>query len=139
MKATVKVEGLAQLERNLKRFESGLLNELEPAARSAGEMVAEVAKQKGGYKDKSGELRRSIGVTGTEKKRSSVQVYVSPSKKAFYALMVEYGHTLKRTRKGQSFSKTRAFPFLRPAYEETKTRAQDLIRATLARLIERWR
>ena len=138
MKATVKVEGLAQLERNLKNFQSGVLKELEPAARSAGEMVAEVAKQKV-HRDKTGKMRRGIDVRGIDIKKTSVAVHVGPHQKQFYARWVEYGHKLKRSSKGQVIGNVPAYPFLRPAYDETKTRAQDLIRNALARLIERWR
>jgi HK97 gp10 family phage protein len=78
---------------------------------------------------KTGNLKKSIGVTKRRQKGTIVEYNVSPRKggkyDGFYGLFVEFGHPIKN-KKGKVVGHAAPHPFLRPAFEN---KAEESIEA----------
>jgi HK97 gp10 family phage protein len=136
MKATVRIDGLKELEASLKKMGTQLNREMQPALEAAGRLVADEAKRLA--PEDSGTLKESIDIQRTTIKRNEISVDVGPGKKAFYSMWVEFGHniirgTSKATRK--MLGKAQARPYLRPAYDTKKEEAKQIIRDRLAAIL----
>nr|WP_207728666.1 HK97-gp10 family putative phage morphogenesis protein [Clostridium botulinum] len=94
------------------------------ALKKAGEVILEEAKITSVFKDRSGDLREGLKVSGVRKKGGNKFVLVGIQKgdnsKIFYGKFLEFGT-----------SKMKARPFMGPAYESKKEEAKEVIKNEL--------
>ena len=153
MGITIKLEGFAQLDRNLLDL-SGPTGEriLRKAARAAGEVVQAAITEAAPVRT---ELRKSYGTNGnaawnlppgalksditlrvTKKDSGGFTATIGPGKfTAFVAAMLEYGHEAHQGRKykgGKYLGMVPAHPFIRPAWELSKDAAVAAAEETIA-------
>ncbi len=121
----VKVEGLRELDQALKELKlSTARNVGRRTLKAALEPMAEAARQNVA-KDRSGELRESIGVTsGRPKGRgyrrvNRIEVHMGPGRQP-QAIQEEFGNRRQSPR-----------PFMRPAWEAGKGQALESVKTIL--------
>lgn len=149
--ADVKIEGLAELERDLQQFVIKLLrNVMRAALRMAAKVFLEVAMRLVPV-GKSGALRRSLKIFMRTRRGVPVAYVRAGDKEAWYAHLVEFGtvaHFIKpKNRKSLFFASlarelvkhpgAKKRPFMRPAFDEGAPRAIQAMAAYMRRRIER--
>lgn len=149
MSITIKVEGLAELDRRLRQFGPKVAaNGLRSASLAGTKVILKKAKATKAWKDISGLTRAnivnprrrtptnvatySIAVRGTKKakvtkvRRTKAGKYVAAAGPAITARFLEFGT-----------SKMAARPWLRPAAEQGAQEAVDAIKAGLVKACDR--
>lgn len=134
-----KVEGLSECLAALKELPKATgKNVLKRTLVKAAEPIVNDAKSMGTYKDRTGELRKSISI-GTKLTRGQgsdilkspkrVEVFVGPQQHGRilrYAHLVEFGTYIARP-----------FPFMRPAWEANKMGALSTVKDLLWQEIQK--
>jgi len=151
--ATVKVRGLRELERAIRKLPRLMGKRVLTKALRAGALpMAAAMKQRAPVE--SGRLRRSIVSRASASIQSgTVAIKIGPSKAAWYAHFVEFGtatHNIRskllgprlKLRDGRIVRKVShpgaaAQPFMRPAFDETKTLAANIIKQQLVTEVEK--
>lgn len=91
------------------------------ALKKAGGIILKEAKQTSAFKDKSGELRKGLNLSGIRNKGNRKYILVGIQKgdnsRIFYGKFLEFGT-----------SKMPAKPFMAPAYESKKEEAKEIIK-----------
>jgi HK97 gp10 family phage protein len=97
--------------------------------RKAAQPIIQTARSK--VPTKTGNLKKSIGILPIDKSKN---IFVGPRSRilksktnGFYGRMVEYGVGLGKGSHLAGQSTSYAKPFLRPAYEQTKTQVMQII------------
>lgn len=110
---SIKVEGLDELERQLKALGQRSIKLLRKAGREAMEPVAEDMKKHAGYDTTSTDehLRDSIKIYTTTRGKALVTVRVGPSNPHYIKAFAQEFGTVKQV----------ANPFIRPALEYNQT------------------
>jgi len=123
-KVKIEIIGASKLKLQLERLSDNLAAEtLERAALAGAEIVREDASRRAPRQ--TGKLARSIVAEVASKSRNEVSVHVGPSEDAFYGMFVEFGHAIKKSRKGSVLGHVPAKPFLRPAFDENEDRVKN--------------
>lgn len=159
-----KVEGLAELERDLKRIPQAVADKALPRAVLAGAgVIRDEARRL--VPKRSGQLAKSIVARKQRRPKGTGVIYaVGANSKGFYAHMVEFGtapHWIKAKtgekvlkigtdKRGRVYSRrvnvyskmvkhpgAAPRPFLRPALDTKHREAVEKMKASLARSIER--
>jgi len=118
----VKIEGINELEKLLKKIESSLREEtMEKALLAAAEPIRAAASEKAPHR--TGKLKENIISEINEKEKMTVDV--GPNRDGFYGQFIEFGT-----------SKMSAKPFLRPAFDGKKGTAQKIFETTIRALVE---
>jgi HK97 gp10 family phage protein len=117
------VTGSAQLEAKLKQLDAAVSSEVMAHALLAGALVIEAAAKEKAPVD-TGTLKRSISVAVAQTLDSG-SLYADIGTDVFYAPFQEFGTRFMR-----------AQPYLRPAFDEKKGEAQNVIRDAIKQLIE---
>lgn len=157
MAVTVKLEGFAELEKELEKLGKTVTQKasMRRALRKAAEPMVEAAKQKVPVDD--GDLRDSITISTRLNKRqgrmhrrmfrddrASVELFLGPSYElgggGRHAHLVEFGtrpHINKGKFAGSQHPGTRPQPFMRPAWDEGARAILDRLKVELADDIKR--
>ena len=121
MRTRFEIEGLDDLDDNLARA-AELMSDpavVMPVLLEALEPVAQTAK--GIVHVRTGRLRDGISVSdraeGAESERG-IAAYVGPSADADYAIDVEVGRPPSVGATGREYDATRAYPYMRPAWNQ---------------------
>ena len=142
----VNVEGFEELKSKLKQLPDKVKGrEIEKIMRRVARPSLLAARQQAPVK--SGKLKKAIGIRRIRYRDAAYAgVKVAPSKKAFYAHFVEYGHNIYRKgfkrkhRKGANAGgatgKTRANPFMERARKTTVPGAIEDARIKLAKYVQ---
>ena len=121
MRTGFRIEGLDDLDKNLARA-AELMNDpdvVQPVLHDALEPVSDAAKAI--VHVRTGHLRDAIGVSdqadggGSER---GIAAYVGPSVDADYAVDVEIGRPPSVGVDGREYDGTRAYPYMRPAWNQ---------------------
>lgn len=127
VKLTIEVTGLEDVINAFLALGKDAATSIKPTLERITTRVAMRAKQK--VARISGDLADSISVTAARIKNdyvsSTVNVSVSDKKDGWYAAAVELGH--KIVRHGDIFGAVKERPFLRPAADETKEEAYNML------------
>jgi len=111
--------GDKQLERALKNVNKAAEGRaLRKATKAGAEVIVQEARNKAPYK--TGKLKRAIRSKFGQARGRIVTVEIGPAPRAHYGGFLEVGT-----------SRMPAQPFLRPAMDETKQEAVDILRAAL--------
>lgn len=126
--ATVKVHGLKELQRELKRLPDHLQKRAIRGAVKAGAMKVRKEARNAAAED-TGNLKQNIRVRVSRKRGQDRVTYrVGVTKDAFYGMFLEFGTKKMAPR-----------PFLRPALDEHYRRVIEIVRERLARAIRQYR
>jgi HK97 gp10 family phage protein len=117
------VMGVEELVRNLRRMEDRAADAMEKGAQAGAKIVADAAEERAPRR--SGYLGEHIVVEILEKGKNEAIAGVGPHKNAFWGLFQEMG-----------VPQHPAQPFLRPAFDENKARAEQEMLDAIARAIE---
>lgn len=112
--ASMQLDGVDGLIKNLEAVSDNIAKDLAKAVKAGGKIVRDEAKAKAPVD--TGALRDNMTMTVREKDRSQVEVDVGPGKKQYYGIFLEHGT-----------SNMAAKPFLRPAFDENRDKAQKAI------------
>ncbi|MHC1749470.1 MAG: HK97-gp10 family putative phage morphogenesis protein [Cellulosilyticaceae bacterium] len=94
---------------------------MESALNDASGPILADAKNTTAFKDKSGDLRRSLMKSNVKSRKGGKYIWIGDVDRVCpYSWYVEYGN-----------SKATAKPFLRPAYYKNKEQAKDIIKSRL--------
>lgn len=134
----VDISGIEELGKKVKKLKGDLYAILSEAVLAGADIVRDAAKDKA--RRKSGELADGIvsevtwdkkapvafAGAGMDKSKNAIFVkYDASGKRYYYPASIEYGHP-----------KAPAYPFLRPAHEENRTKARKAVRDRVKKLIE---
>lgn len=146
MTVTVRVEGMEQVLRELKRRQIDALAGLEAICHAGAEVIEAAAEDRA-----PGSIADGIERKTTKRTAKAVEVQVRPDKEHYYALFVEYGtspHRIPKARKRKRRKPllingrfvawamhpgARARPFMRPAFDYGKGPAQESMRKMTGR------
>jgi len=126
-KAVIRIEGLRELERNLKELSRATAkNVMKRALMDAGQPVAD--KAEGLAPVRTGRLQKSIDIGGsltrrqrsTSPRRSAVEVYIGVSRSLPQGHLQEFGTVSNKPQ-----------PFLRPAWDGLKMAVLERIKDSL--------
>ena len=127
----VKVEGLKELDKALRELKvTTARNIARRSLKTVLEPMAEAARA-GVAKDRSGELRNSIGVTSGRprgkryRRENRIEVHMGPGQQP-QGIQEEFGNRNQGPR-----------PFMRPAWEQEKQGALDSVKGVLAEEIDK--
>lgn len=141
---SIHMTGGAELERRLKALPGKIAKKLIRRALRSGAKII-LAQAKANAPVDTGALKKSLKVRAAKRRgRGSVGVTVSTAEgdfkgDQFYASFIEYGHKRgKRPGKGATDAREEvpARPFMRPAFDEKKQEAVNVISSTLGAGIE---
>ena len=121
----IKTRGFKNLLENFDKYEKLLVDNLEEILKDAAEIFLDAAKGK--VPVDSGDLKESLEVKTLDIEANQIKIGVGPvGEKAFYWFFVEYGS-----------AHSTAQSYLRPAFDENKSRVKAEIRKNLIELVER--
>lgn len=130
MPEQVRVEGLRELQRDLRRVDTGLPRELRQAGLAAAEVVAQQARVL--VPVRSGRLQRTIKARAQQRGAS---VKAGTAKTVPYAGVTEFGGAVPA---GSGTAHHTPRPFMYPALEQSRDRAidryTDAVRALISRV-----
>lgn len=149
--ADVKIEGLAELERDLQQFVDKLQRNVVRASLRAGAKVFLEEARRQVPVGKTGALRRSLKISVRTRRGVPVAFVRAGDKDAWYAHLVEFGtsaHFIKpKRRKSLFFARlarevvehpgAKKRPFMRPAFDQGAPGAIKAMTAYMRRRIER--
>lgn len=119
--AEIRLRGAKELLQKFKQLEDSIAGAtLEKAALAGAEIVREDASRRAPRR--TGNLAKNIVTETAEKSRTKAVVNVGPNKKAWYGRFVELGT-----------SKMAPKPYLMPAFEANKRKAEQVIRDVIKR------
>lgn len=134
MSGEIKVEGMAQLDRKLKKLvERATGPQVEAALLKAAVPLETAMKRTTAFADYTGYLRRSIG---TKKGRRRPSPTVTVGAKAPHAHLVEFGTAERHHKSGKSTGIMPKRPFIRPAYDKSKREVVAVMRRELQRMTD---
>jgi len=137
MPAVMRLEGAAELRRALRRLGNEIGPQVLGEAIDAGSAVFRDAIEARAPLGRTGNLRAGWRVRKRTFYRGTVRGGVNRTKKAAHAHLVEFGHRVVRA--GRVVGHAAAHPFIRPAFEAARPRAEQLIDTALRRGIDaRW-
>jgi len=121
----LRTRGFKDLLNNFDKIEKAITDNAEEILRSAAEIFLGAAKSK--VSVESGDLKESLEIKKLAFEENEIKIGVGPvGEDIFYWFFVEYGT-----------SRMSAKPFLRPAFDENKSRVKAEIRKNLIELVER--
>lgn len=134
-----KVEGYQEFVKAVKTLDDKMKKrEIVKIWRRVAKPTLTAAKQK--VPVKSGRLKRSLGLV-TGKSKTYINVLVIARRKGQYrgnhAHLVEYGHIIRHPKTGRIIGHAPPQPFMRPAWDQTKTAATANTEKLLAKHIEK--
>ena len=148
MGVDVELSGMSNLIEKLEAT-NGRFNTVENKALKAGaQPMLEDMKSTNAFKDQTGNLRKSLKISGIKKKNGVKFVWVGDTDaKCRYSWWVEFGHSLEQSKKNMSPRDKRAGkldkvtyaparPFVAPAFERHKREAIEIIKAELRQAIK---
>ena len=148
MGVDVEFSGMSELIEKLEAT-NGRFNTVENKALKAGaQPMLEDMKSTNAFKDQTGNLRKSLKISGIKRTGGRKSVWVGDvDAECRYSWWVEFGHSLGQSRKNMSAKDKRAGklnkvtyaparPFVAPALERHKREAIEIIKAELRRAIK---
>lgn len=131
MSVKLSVTGIAEVDAILKGLPNQVNHRIMGAAHlDAAKPLIDVASNI--VRVRTGKLKQSIGgVRLSQRKTNEVgMVHVGPRRRkgkyyGNHGHLLEYGHVLKR--EGKIFGRVKPYPFMRPAFEQTKNQVQTNI------------
>lgn len=148
------ISGAKELSEQLDKLVKEMSDELSPAVEAGIEPVLQAAKRKAPvgdmHKESRRALRTNLATRETEgrkhailrdslvkkrvKTKDGTAAWVVSTGKARHGIQVELGHNVVKD--GRVVGHAPAKPYLRPAFEETKDRAEEIVRDGLGRTID---
>lgn len=126
MGVDISIDGIGDLVDQLELMSANVKAVIDSALKAAAEPILADARKTTAFKDRSGDLRKSLTVTKTKIKGGQKFVLVGAfNTGAFYAFMVEYGTT-----------RAKAYPFLAPAFERHREEAYLIIKERLTEALK---
>lgn len=90
-------------------------------------------------RNKTGNLSKSIGTEKISMRKANTVglVYVGPRRKRGYkgkhGHLVEFGHTIRKVKKGPILGFVKPYPFMEPAFNATKSQVTDNIKESVGK------
>jgi HK97 gp10 family phage protein len=135
MKIRMKVEGGDKLARKLQMLAEETAREhMRESALEGAELIRTKAVENAEAMRKSGTLAGDIQKEVAKQTKSRVAIHIGPGKEGWYGRLVEEGHAVVRNKK--VIGHAPPHPFLRPAFDEKVSEAQDVIAAELRRRLK---
>ena len=148
MGVDVELSGMSNLIEKLEAT-NGRFNTVENKALKAGaQPMLEDMKSTNAFKDQTGNLRKSLKISGIKRSGGRKFVWVGDvDAECRYSWWVEFGHSLEQSKKNMSAKDKRAGkldkvtyaparPFVAPAFERHKREAIEIIKAELRQAIK---
>lgn len=121
MKQTVRIDGLKELNANLKKLGMEAKKQIIPALRKSAWPLCEEASRRAPVDE--GDLEGGIGVYDVHKSAGGIFIDVGTNKDHFWDLFQEFGFNLTRGRRKATkkvLKKVPAQPYMRPAFDMLK-------------------
>ena len=131
---TVSLSGDRELYQKLSAMSNAAASDVLEKGVVAGATIVQKGAQ-ARVRRRSNKLAGAIKVAVGEKSRDRAVAGVRISRKGFYWRFIEFGHVIKRTRKGPVVGHAPAYPFLRPAFDESKDQIKDVVADTIRNAI----
>lgn len=129
----IEVEGVKELQAELAKLARKVTGPMAmEALMTAARPLESAMRSTTAFADQTGRLRRSIG-TVEAKTRGVAMVKVGA--RAPHAHLVEFGTKERHTATGKSTGTMPKRPFIRPAFDKTRSRVLAVFRAEIRRMV----